>query len=662
MKLFKFIVPFIGIAAVGCTSISVDQVQDNPGSKAETRTFICSIGSPDSKVVTDASGKTQWEVGDEILVHGEYIGTTGGKQYSTIVTLTAGDISLDKKTATISFDVDPDGVAGLVPYSSKYKNQFFAAYPADAAVSTNGFHSYYYSDFTRTNEDLMIAYDKDDMFVFTHVCSAIAFTVPDIDGNPGTNDFDSYIFSGNNGEIVGYSSNYVARYALNKDDSEQKDFPYSGDGVHTCTGPLTEITGPVVCDGSTLNFIYMPIPAGQSKHQFDNGFTIKFVKGGSIVKYVETSTAFTLNRQDFLNIGSIPTDSKLKDYVDSHVCALAIESDDYDLYKTNGNKSANSYIVYLTGANASKVYRFKAVLGNSATAVSPSSVTVIWESYNDDTDPASINVIDEVDFDADYIYFKMPASPHAGNALIAAKNSVGDILWSWHIWVPSTTINTNTYGIYSSALMDRNLGALVAAESGSAVPVQAFGLTYQWGRKDPFVGPKATSGSSNATVAGTGPSAAAGQITLEESVKNPTSAGHANDGDWLTAPDNTLWVDASKTIYDPCPVGYRVPARDKSQLLMSSDLSAVTGWEENESNGYILLGSPVAVFPVGGYRDDYSVGSFSKVKQRVAYWTSYASSDAKGYMLNIRLAAYGNAHALAEGPKARGGYVRCVAE
>lgn len=101
-----------------------------------------------------------------------------------------------------------------------------------------------------------------------------------------------------------------------------------------------------------------------------------------------------------------------------------------------------------------------------------------------------------------------------GNALIAAYNKDGRILWSWHIWVTDnepdnlgkaivyTTYPWDENGIYSDrrvsgyAVMSCNLGALSDIQSGTASDgtlmrypddrSKAFGLLYQWGRKDPF--------------------------------------------------------------------------------------------------------------------------------------------------------------------------------
>ena len=320
-------------------------------------------------------------------------------------------------------------------------------------------------------------------------------------------------------------------------------------------------------------------------------------------------------------------------------------------------ENANCYVI-----NDAGDYKFKPVKGNSSESVGEvAKAEVIWETWNNDQEVTAKSVIASVGFENGYITFSTPATLKPGNALIAAKDASDNILWSWHIWVPASKVVTKSYNFWKTGMMDRNLGALVAAVAGEPAPVESFGMSYQWGRKYPFVGPKSTSSGSNATVAGTAINQIDATMTLAESIAQPTTIGHTNDANWLAESDNTLWQNDTKTIYDPCPPGYKVFARDKEQALLG-DLSAITGWAESAENGYVCFGDPLAVFPVSGYRDDYGPGSFSKVYQRVAYWTSYASSDGKGYLLNIRLKDYGNAHKASEGPKARGGYVRCVVQ
>ena len=317
-------------------------------------------------------------------------------------------------------------------------------------------------------------------------------------------------------------------------------------------------------------------------------------------------------------------------------------------------ESANSYIVTEPGE-----YKFKAVKGNSAETVAASTAEVLWETWNNAEEVTANSVVTSVEFKDGYIFLSMPETLKPGNAVIAAKDAGGVILWSWHIWVPATTIAINTYGLLAKPLMDRNLGALVAATEAEAAPVESFGLTYQWGRKDPFPGPKAVNTSSNATVAGKALEVAAAQITLEESIANPTLMGHKDNEDWLSAPDNTLWNNDAKSMYDPCPPGYRVPALDASQPMWSSDLSTVTGWGVDTGKYWFKMGNPAAVFPFAGYRDDYGVGSMTHAYDRAVIWSAANNGDVKGSILNVRGES---THATGSAPKARAGSVRCVAE
>ena len=326
--------------------------------------------------------------------------------------------------------------------------------------------------------------------------------------------------------------------------------------------------------------------------------------------------------------------------------------------------AANSYIVSEAGE-----YKFWAVKGNSGIEVNPASVEVLWETWNNGEEVTAGSVVASVSVQGSYVVFSTPETLKPGNAVIAAKDAGGVILWSWHIWVPETEIVTANYDIYPAPMMDRNLGALVAATADAAATVESFGLTYQWGRKDPFPGPKAVNSSSNATVAGVAVTTKPGNGTTEEScmssvedaIANPTVLGFTQNGDWLPAElaDNTLWQNEVKTMYDPCPPGYRVPARDTESAFHSSDLSTATGWQDNAANYWFALGDPLAVFPFAGYRDDYSPGGLTHAYDRAVYWTAYSSQAAKAYYVNVRS---GSAHARAEAGKSRAGSVRCVAE
>lgn len=255
-------------------------------------TFTCVIEDDGTKLGIDGNGKTTWEPNDDIFIHGQYYGTKNDKLYSTVVTLTAGDISNEGRTATINVPAE------LVPYTAGI-SKYYAAYPA-SSIDESVEKLYQWTVFKQTNKPLMVAYALEDrVFRFQNVCGIIAFTIP------SGHDFDSYIFSGNNSETLGYNKYTVGLYEY-ADNTVSEHFPRDLDSWNS--GPLTQLTGPVTCDGTTLNKVFIPIAIGQSRVLLPNGFTIQLIKDAAVVKTLSTSTSITLNRQQMIKIGSLPVD------------------------------------------------------------------------------------------------------------------------------------------------------------------------------------------------------------------------------------------------------------------------------------------------------------------------------------------------------------------
>ncbi len=162
-----------------------------------------------------------------------------------------------------------------------------------------------------------------------------------------------------------------------------------------------------------------------------------------------------------------------------------------------------------------------------------------------------------------------------GNAVVAVAGADGTTLWSWHIWVtdydPASTafVSPPEYGGGTVwTFMDRNLGAL-SAEPGS---LDALGLLYQWGRKDPFTSSAAYTEEERPRYDIDGdllPSfeeLAQPNGTLALSAANPGVFYTVSypTGDWHDASSDDMWggVSGAKTVYDPCPPGWRVPVSD----------------------------------------------------------------------------------------------------
>ena len=268
----------IALGALVC--LSCEKIIEEMGRKAE-QTFTCIIADgTDTRLGIDAQGKTRWEAGDQILVHGDYT----KKNYGATVTLKDSDISNDGKTAVISLS----GVTPSTHSATKgYISTIYAGYPASAVKANE--HCYYYTNFTETNHPLMAAFNVGNTLLFYNLCGLITFSV--------SGDFDSYQFCGNKDEAVGYT--YYRSYLVQKQDKSYRlDFNYTTDGG--TSGPLTQISGSVKADGSTINRICLPAGAN-----FTKGFTIQFLKDGKVVKVAKTKTSVNIGRSKLLALGDI---------------------------------------------------------------------------------------------------------------------------------------------------------------------------------------------------------------------------------------------------------------------------------------------------------------------------------------------------------------------
>lgn len=126
------------------------------------------------------------------------------------------------------------------------------------------------------------------------------------------------------------------------------------------------------------------------------------------------------------------------------------------------------------------------------------------------------------------------ASDTPGSALVAIKKG-STILWSYLIWVTESAPAETTL-----------------PSGAKALPALGDNCYFQWGRKDPLL-------SSTARVEN--PEAGC----LAYSISHPTEYIKNNTAiyDWIDDIDWTLWGEGvAKTVWDPCPAGYRVPAKE----------------------------------------------------------------------------------------------------
>lgn len=236
---------------------------------------------------------------------------------------------------------------------------------------------------------------------------------------------------------------------------------------------------------------------------------------------------------------------------------------------------------------------FEDAMGNKLAKVTgadilPLSAKLLWQ----DTD----ELVEQVALVDNRVQVKMGRS--RGNAVIAVYDNVNPnavnakILWSWHLWCTATpgliTYSASRYTGNEYKVMDRNLGATTA--TGGLGTTQ--GLSYQWGRKDPYSGSLSYDGKRTVLY-----DIRSAESEVEYSKNEPATIGQTintphicnmgtsdtyswcKDNDMYmkylwgnpTGTDKVFPQSTSKTIYDPCPVGYKVAPGDVFQVLAKTD-------------------------------------------------------------------------------------------
>ena len=222
--------------------------------------------------------------------------------------------------------------------------------------------------------------------------------------------------------------------------------------------------------------------------------------------------------------------------------------------------------------------------------------------------------------------------------------------------------------------MDRNLGAFVNEITSLDGKPKAYGLMYQWGRKDPFPASshiKMGQGSKSqpiynaegkAIIAETedikkvSPSGLSIHNNLQNSVMNPHVFYYNTDRDgagkdskdWFSAYKNEmnddLWKSNAKSIYDPCPEKWRISVDSWSLAAKSYNGSL-------HEYSISFLGK----LYVGGFRS-YSAGTYENENLNGYYWTANPGK------LNSLIGGDSGSGGISyiDEPRATGAMVRCI--
>ncbi len=327
---------------------------------------------------------------------------------------------------------------------------------------------------------------------------------------------------------------------------------------------------------------------------------------------------------------------------------------------TNGNDNPSSYktthsgTYILTnfkdhaGVNITSPYINVQNSGNPATQAS-----IVWTDQSGIVEASSLSVTGSGQ--DSYLNFHVPADKiKNGNAVIAVKNASGTIMWSWHLWfdhkevletVKCTNFQNKDYNFTKQTLgfayrkwycttydkkrivkvkFEQAVGQKTPGKQHATITIEQepnsakeiSSTFYQFGRKDAFPGTDTTPDGSFNNNGGDNMSVMNG-IQHPETFYTYGSTwynGYNQYNLWSMDNTTTSFNDNAvvKTIYDPCPAGFHMPASNaftgfttngQNNGPMNVSGAWDYGWNFNNK-----ISSPDATvyFPASGYRNAYS--------------------------------------------------------
>lgn len=464
------------------------------------------------------------------------------------------------------------------------------------------------------------------------------------------------------------------------------------------------LAGPGVVDMSTETARLSLNPDAAKEVVVDCGSAGVNIESGATFRFVlpadDYSEGFTLS---MLDTNGQTLSYEVAGCTISRNAVTALEDVEWLSAQGDGNNLsrlgyANCYMVHMAGD-----YTFKTRKIDNSPINDIAKVDWLWVSKVDGQQGNAL--ISNISYADGTVSFT--ASEYEGNALLAAFDSTGNIVWSWHIWmtdkpevfdyqnnaIPQS--NGQTDGYYC---MDRNLGATDATALGG---YETFGLYYQWGRKDPFIGdateertrdvqnggwmnvvaPFGNSASltvcnsayTQAAWSATATSAAIGSI--EYATANPmtflSSDPTSSKPNWLNLnnlgteknniiydADKSLWRPFQKSNYDPCPVGYQVPRKAMWVSLVS------TNSVHTEYKGFVNTteAGQSVWYPSAGYRSAHpnDAGALMSVQNDTGFvklWSSELEVAESAYCFTFNYPYYYSGNGAGWG---NGYNVRCV--
>ncbi len=343
--------------------------------------------------------------------------------------------------------------------------------------------------------------------------------------------------------------------------------------------------------------------------------------------------------------------------------------------------------------------------GESSETFKPEGAYILWQtaedlikysSYDKETGKFTFFIGNEeiLDDDNNVIDTKMPD----GNAVIIAYDEDANTLWSWHIWVTGSDVESTAIDTSVGSFMDRNLGAY--HNSNGSVNhddiYRSYGLYYQWGRKDPFARPvdyRFSGDNDQALYDYSSVSTKHYYVNAEDSeevgtaeyaMQNPMNfvKGSADNAyDWIySSHDSNLWTSTgAKSVNDPCPRGWRVPdgsVFEAFDIDEAEDMESLANVRDMYGWHIVDKATGVKMFMPGAGRRSFETGKLTNINnygyENVPLpWTGYywtagvgtedgAKSRSMFFDLNTTRAVNNRYEAGKEMYRANAMQIRCV--
>lgn len=611
MRNYRTVILFAALSA----AIASCQNDDDAPSIRESNAVSATIGG-DITTRTSLNGtmKVVWDAGDKIKMYGE--DAPQGVVFQTA----------NSKTATAIFtpEVETANVTAAVRYAvypaSAVEDKGISGGSLDIDFSTLSSRPY----ITALNESSdisafpMFSRSTSNAFTFSNLFGGVIFQISAYQG------FDlsaaSFSVSATGGEsICGVGSIDL--------ESGQLTLPKTGEAAAIVCSGLSLSTGG---DPSKSVAIIAFLPAVTYSEGLT--FTLTDSDGRKIVK--STSGAFTVNPGVVTRLKPIV----LTYYYGQENCYLSSGAGTISIDVTPYVSFSEDFL--RDGVPATSA---------AGTAVNPAqSASVLWQMPQMDSEGQDVVSAAVIEGNT----LKVTTTGVKGNAVVAIKDVAGTILWSYHIWVSEEA--DLTYGD-GSVMMDRNLGAT----STTPASQDAFGLFYQWGRKDPLPrklgvphpsskaegGLPAYGSVSHPALSSVQKSADIG--TVAYTVQHPADLIYSasNKACWHNVPVAAFWGRKEggdvKTVYDPCPEGYRVPGNAPYEYLVGRSENAVAAIKSTCATnlGYLftVADGVTSYFPLCGIlgpvntSENYTaaaVGYMIMVEYRGYCWTNGSNGTA----------------------------------